>query len=114
LLTDRYLHGVPEDSRVRRGEAFDERLLAEDRLVRVRALNEIAAKRGQSLAQLAIAWVLRDPRVSSALIGASSVTQLEQNVQALSNLDFTADELAEIERHAVDSGINIWAPSSDA
>jgi L-glyceraldehyde 3-phosphate reductase len=114
LLTNRYLDGVPEDSRVRRGEAFDEHLLSEENLARVRALNEIAARRGQSLAQLAIAWVLRDPRVSSALIGASSVPQLEQNVAALANLDFSSDELAEIERHAVDSGINIWAPSSDA
>jgi L-glyceraldehyde 3-phosphate reductase len=114
LLTDRYLQGVPEDSRVRRGEAFAEQLLSEENLARVRALNEIAARRGQSLAQLAIAWVLRDQRVSSALIGASSVSQLEQNVLALSNLDFSADELAEIERHAVDSGINIWSPSSDA
>jgi L-glyceraldehyde 3-phosphate reductase len=114
LLTDRYLQGVPEDSRVRRGEAFDERLLSEQALERVRALNEIAKRRGQSLAQLAIAWVLRDPRVSSALIGASSVAQLEQNVAALQNLDFTAEELAEIERHAQESEINIWAPSSDA
>jgi L-glyceraldehyde 3-phosphate reductase len=114
LLTDRYLQGVPEDSRVRRGEAFAEGLLSEENLARVRALNEIATKRGQSLAQLAIAWVLRDQRVSSALIGASSVSQLEQNVLALSNLDFSAEELAEIERHAVDSGINIWSPSSDA
>jgi L-glyceraldehyde 3-phosphate reductase len=114
LLTDRYLHGIPEDSRVRRGEAFDERLLSEDSLARVRALNEIAAGRGQSLAQLAIAWVLRDPRVSSALIGASSVPQLEQNVAALRKLDFSGEELVEIERYAVDSGINIWAPSSNA
>src|ERR1035438_2551167 len=114
LLTDRYLHGIPEDSRVRRGEAFAERLVSEENLARVRALNEIASRRGQSLAQLAIAWVLRDPRVSSALIGARSVSQLEQNVAALSNLDFSADELAEIERHAVESGINIWARSSDA
>ncbi len=114
LLTDRYLHGVPEDSRVRRGEAFDERLLSEENLARVRALNEIAVRRGQSLAQLAIAWVLRDPRVSSALIGASSVGQLEQNVAALANLEFSAEELAEIDRHAVESGINIWAPSSSA
>ncbi len=114
LLTDRYLDGVPEDSRARRGEAFDERLLSEANLGRVRALNEIAARRGQSLAQLALAWVLRDPRVSSALIGASSVSQLEQNVAALSNLDFSPEELAEIDRYAVDSGINIWAPSSDA
>jgi L-glyceraldehyde 3-phosphate reductase len=114
LLTDRYLHGVPEDSRVRRGEAFDESLLSEENLSRVRALGAIAERRGQSLAQLAIAWALRDPRVSSALIGASSVKQLEQNVAALENLDFTAEELAEIDQHAVDSTINIWAPSSDA
>jgi aryl-alcohol dehydrogenase-like predicted oxidoreductase len=114
LLTDRYLQGVPEDSRVRRGEAFDEQLLSEANLARVRALDEIAQSRGQSLAQMAIAWVLRDPRVSSALIGASSVGQLEQNVAALEHLDFSDDELAEIERYAVDSGINLWAPSSDA
>ena len=114
LLTDRYLHGVPEDSRVRRGEAFDERLLSEQALERVLALNEIATGRGQSLAQMAIAWVLRDARVSSALIGASSVAQLEQSVGALGHLDFTTQELEEIERHALDSQINIWAPSSDA
>jgi L-glyceraldehyde 3-phosphate reductase len=114
LLTDRYLHGVPEDSRVRRGEAFDQRLLSEENLARVRSLNEIAARRGQSLAQLAIAWTLRDPRVSSTLVGASSVSQLEQNVAALSKLEFSADELAEIEGHAVDGGIDIWAPSSNA
>jgi L-glyceraldehyde 3-phosphate reductase len=114
LLTDRYLDGVPEDSRVRRGEAFDEDLLSEENLARVRALNAIAKRRGQSLAQLAIAWVLRDPRVSSALIGASSVEQLEQNVAALEMLEFTAEELAEIERYAVESSINLWAPSSNA
>ena len=114
LLTDRYLNGIPEDSRVRIGEAFNEHLLTEDNLARVRALNEIAAGRGQSLAQLAIAWSLRDPRVSSALIGASSVSQLEQNVAALERSDFTEQELAEIDAHAVDSGINIWARSSDA
>src|ERR1039457_5134734 len=114
LLTDRYLEGIPEDSRVRRGEAFDESLLSEENLGRVRALNEIASRRGQSLAQLAIAWMLRDQRVSSALVGASSVSQLEQNVAALTNLDFSAEELAEIERHAVDGGINLWAPSSNA
>jgi len=114
LLTDRYLDGVPADSRVRRGEAFAEQLLSEDNLARVRALNEIAGRRGQSLAQMAIAWALHDPRVSSALIGASSVAQLEQNVAALANLDFSAEELAEIDRHAVEGNINIWAPSSDA
>jgi L-glyceraldehyde 3-phosphate reductase len=114
LLTDRYLHGVPEDSRVRRGEAFDELLLSDENLARVRALNDIAARRGQSLAQLAIAWALRDPRVSSALVGASSAAQLEQNVAALANLELSADELAEIDRYAVDGAVNIWAPSSDA
>jgi L-glyceraldehyde 3-phosphate reductase len=114
LLTDRYLRGIPEDSRVRRGEAFSERLISEQALTRVRALNEIAGRRGQSLAQMAIAWVLRDRRVSSALVGASSVAQLEQNVAALENVSFSAEELAEIDRYAQDSDINIWAPSSDA
>ncbi len=114
LLTDRYLHGVPADSRARIGEHFDEDMLAEERIERVRALNEIAERRGQSLAQMAIAWVLRDPRVSSALLGASSVAQLEHNVAALEKLDFSAQELAEIDRHAQDAGINIWEESSSA
>jgi L-glyceraldehyde 3-phosphate reductase len=114
LLTDRYLHGIPEDSRLRIGEEFDEGMLSEQNLAHVSALNEIAGRRGQSLAQLAIAWVLRDPRVSSALIGASSVEQLEQNVAALANLDFSAEELAEIDRHAVEGGVDLWAPSSSA
>jgi L-glyceraldehyde 3-phosphate reductase len=114
LLTDRYLQGIPEDSRVRRGSDFEESMLSEENLARVRALNEIAQRRGQSLAQMAIAWVLRDPRVTSALIGASSVAQLEQNYAALSNLEFSADELVEIERYAIDSSINVWAASSNA
>jgi len=114
LLTDRYLDGIPEDSRVRRGEAFAQRLLTDENLGRVRALNEIARARGQSLSQLAIAWVLRDPRVSSALIGASSVAQLEQNVGALAHLDFSGEELRAIDQYAVDGGINIWAASGDA
>ncbi len=114
LLTDRYLNGVPDDSRVRRGNHFDEDMITSENLERVRALNEIAARRGQSLAQLAIAWALRDPRVTSALLGASSVSQLEQNVAALENLDFDASELEEIDRHAVDGGVNLWAASSDA
>jgi L-glyceraldehyde 3-phosphate reductase len=114
LLTDRYLDGIPEDSRLRIGEEFDEGMLSEQNLAHVRALNEIAGRRGQSLAQLAIAWVLRDPRVSSALIGASSVEQLEQNVAALANLAFSAEELAEIDRHALEGGIDLWAPSSSA
>src|SRR5579871_1682826 len=114
LLTDRYLGGIPEDSRLRRGEHFDEGMLSEENLARVSALAEVAAGRGQTLAQMAIAWVLRDARVSSALLGASSVAQLEQNVAALAHLDFSADELAEIDRHAADGAINIWAGSSDA
>ena len=114
LLTDRYIDGIPEDSRVRRGEAFAARLITEENLARVRALREIASRRGQTVAQLAIAWVLRDASVSSALIGASSVAQLEQNVAALANLEFSDDELAEIDRSAADGGINIWASSSDA
>ena len=97
LLTDRYLDRVPADSRVRIGEMLDAGALSDETLGRVRALNEIAQGRSQSLAQLAIAWVLRDERVSSALIGASSVAQLEQNVGALANLELSADELSQIE-----------------
>ncbi len=113
LLTDRYLDGVPEDSRVRIGNYFQESMLSEDNLARVRALNEIAQRRGQSLAQMAIAWVLRDPRITSALLGASSVRQLEQNVAALEKLDFDPAELEEIDRTAGEAGINLWAASSD-
>jgi L-glyceraldehyde 3-phosphate reductase len=114
LLTDRYLHGVPESSRVKSGSDFSERLLNEENLDRVRALNEIAARRGQTLAQMALAWVLRDPRVTSALIGVSSVEQLENNVAALERLDFDPDELGEIDRYAQEGEINIWARSSQA
>jgi L-glyceraldehyde 3-phosphate reductase len=114
MLTDRYLQGIPEDSRVRVGEALAAKMLTDDHLTRARALNEIASRRDQSLAQLAIAWVLRDERVSSALLGASSVEQLEQNVGALANVAFSADELAEIDRYASDGDINIWSASSNA
>jgi L-glyceraldehyde 3-phosphate reductase len=114
LLTDRYLGGVPQDSRVRRGNYFSERLVTQENLARVGALNEIAKSRGQTLAQLAIAWALRDQRVTSALLGASSVEQLEQNVAALAQLDFDPGELEEIDRYAVDAGINIWEASSSA
>jgi L-glyceraldehyde 3-phosphate reductase len=112
LLTDKYLDGVPEDSRVRRGLAFSDAMLTEENLSRVRALNEIAGRRGQTLAQLAIAWAGRDPRVTSALVGASSVAQLEQNVAALDNASFSDEELAEIDRYAVDGGIDLWRTSS--
>jgi L-glyceraldehyde 3-phosphate reductase len=114
LLTGKYLGGVPEDSRVRRGNYFSESLITDETLDRVRALHEIAERRGQSLAQMAIAWALRDLRVTSALLGASSVEQLEQNVAALERADFDADELAEIDRYAVESEINIWQASSTA
>ncbi|MFI6031548.1 L-glyceraldehyde 3-phosphate reductase [Amycolatopsis magusensis] len=112
LLTDRYLNGIPEDSRAATGGALNEGMLTEENLTRVRALNEVARRRGQSLAQLALAWALRDPRVTSVLIGASSVAQLEANVGSLDNLVFTDDELAEIERYAVEGDINLWARSS--
>jgi L-glyceraldehyde 3-phosphate reductase len=114
MLTDRYLDGVPEGSRAAEGRFLTTDMLTEERLERIRALNDIAGRRGQSLAQMAVAWVLRDPRVTSALIGASSVRQLEQNVAALERLDFSEEELAEIDRFAVDSGINIWEESSRA
>jgi L-glyceraldehyde 3-phosphate reductase len=113
LLTNRYLDGVPADSRLRAGNYMRESMVSEENLARVRALNDIAQRRGQSLAQMAIAWVLRDPRVTSALLGASSVSQLEQNVAALDRLDFDASELEEIDRYATDTGVNLWAPSSN-
>jgi L-glyceraldehyde 3-phosphate reductase len=113
MLTDRYLDGIPEGSRASQDGSLSQELLSDENLAKVRALAGIARGRGQSLAQLALAWTLRDPRVTSTLIGASSVAQLEDNVGALRNLDFTADELAEIDRHATESGINLWARSSD-
>ena len=112
MLTDKYLDGIPADSRAAQSGSLSKDMLTEETLERIRALNEIAARRGQSLAQLALAWALRDERVTSALIGASSVEQLEANLAALDRLDFTDDELAEIDRYAVDGGINIWAASS--
>jgi L-glyceraldehyde 3-phosphate reductase len=114
MLTDRYLDGIPEDSRAARGGSLSKDMLTEENLASIRALNEIAKERGQTLAQLALAWTLRDPRITSTLIGASSVAQLEDNVGALRRLDFSDDELAEIDRHAVDAGINIWERSSSA
>ena len=115
MLTDRYLDGIPPDSRAgREGTALAPNQLTEEALAKVRALNEIATQRGQTLAQTAIAWVLRDARVTSALIGASSVEQLEANVAALDRLDFSDDELAEVDRYATESDINLWAASSSA
>ena len=109
MLTDKYLDGIPEGSRASRPSSLSPSLISDDALARIRALNEIASRRGQTLAQLALAWTLRDPRVTSTLIGASSVAQLEDNVAALDRLDFDEDELAEIDRYAIDAGINIWA-----
>ncbi|MDJ0339365.1 L-glyceraldehyde 3-phosphate reductase [Cryobacterium sp. PH31-O1] len=112
LLTDRYLGGIPADSRVARDGSANKSMVSAEALTHIRALTEIASERGQSLAQLALAWILRNSEVTSALIGASSVPQLETNVGALQNLEFTAEELTAIDEHAVDNGINLWAASS--
>jgi len=112
VLTDRYLHGIPDGSRASRPGSLSADMLSDQNLEKVRALNQIAARRGQSLAQMAIAWTLRDPRVTSALVGASSLAQLEANLAAADNLSFGDDELAEIDRYATEGDINIWASSS--
>ncbi|GHG99790.1 L-glyceraldehyde 3-phosphate reductase [Streptomyces lanatus] len=108
LLTGRYLEGVPAGSRATQGKSFDETWLTDDMRRRLGALNDIAARRGQSLAQMALAWALRDQRVTSLVIGASRAEQLEQNVAALENLDFTDEELAEIDKYATDGGVDLW------
>ncbi|HEY7931772.1 MAG TPA: L-glyceraldehyde 3-phosphate reductase [Acidimicrobiales bacterium] len=108
LLTNRYLNGTPEGSRASKGTSFPEWMLNDDNVARVRALNDLAQRRGQSLAQMAIAWTLRDRRVTSALIGASSVAQLDDSLDALANLDFTPEELTDIDRFAVDGGVDLW------
>jgi len=113
LLTNRYLHGVPEGSRAAQGKSLDDGMLSDDNVARARALNDIAAQRGQSLAQMAVAWTMRDPRMTSVLLGASSVAQLEQNVAALANVSFTDAELAAIDEHAVEGKLNLWAGSSE-
>jgi len=112
MLTTKYLDGVPADSRAAQDGSFSRDMLTEEALDHVRALNALAQERGQSLAQMALAWTLRDSRITSTLIGASSVEQLEENVRALDKLEFSSDELAAIDKHAVEAGINIWAPSS--
>jgi len=114
LLTTKYLNGVPEDSRAARNGSLSREQITDQNLAHVRALNEIARRRGQTLAQMAISWTLRDERVTSALVGASSVAQLEENLAAAGKTSFTAEELAEIDRHAVEAGINIWAASSES
>jgi L-glyceraldehyde 3-phosphate reductase len=112
LLTDRYLDGIPEGSRASRAASLSPDLLTEQMLGKIRALRGIAAARNQTLAQMAVAWTLRDPRMTSTVIGASSVEQLEMNLAALEQLEFTPGELAEIDRHATESKINLWAESS--
>ena len=114
MLTARYLKGVPEGSRASKGTSLDPALLSEENVKHIRALNRIAGKRGQTLAQMAISWVLRDLRVTSALIGASSVEQLDDSLDALHNIEFEAAELKAINRHAVEGGINLWAGPSTA
>jgi L-glyceraldehyde 3-phosphate reductase len=113
LLTDRYLDGIPEDSRIARGLYLTEDHLTEQTRAKVRGLAQVAAGRGQSLPAMALAWTLRDPRMTSTLVGASSVEQLEANLRALDRLEFTDDELAEIDRYATESDINIWSTSSE-
>jgi L-glyceraldehyde 3-phosphate reductase len=112
MLTDKYLDGIPAGSRAAANTSLSPDLLTDETMARIRGLNEIAKGRGQSLAQLAVAWTLRDPRMTSTLVGASSVAQLEDTLSALSRLDFSPDELAEIDRYAEDSGINLWSRSS--
>ncbi|MGN6597756.1 MAG: L-glyceraldehyde 3-phosphate reductase [Actinomycetes bacterium] len=113
MLTSKYLNGIPEGSRAAQGKSLDPALLTDESLAHVRALNGMAEQRGQSLAQMALSWALRDSRVTSVLIGASSVQQLDDSLGALDNLDFSEDELRQIDEHAVDSGINLWARSSE-
>lgn len=112
MLTDKYLNGIPGDSRMAENSSLSKDLLTQQNLTHIRALNEVAGRRGQSLAQMALAWLARDERVTSVLIGASSVTQLEQNIAALDNLEFSVEELAEIDDHAVEGGIDLWRGQS--
>jgi L-glyceraldehyde 3-phosphate reductase len=114
MLTDKYLNGIPADSRAAENSSLSPDLITDESLEKIRALNEFARERGQSLAQLALAWTLRDPRMTSTLIGASSVAQLENSLRTLDQLELSGDDLAVIDRYATDSGINLWARSSGA
>jgi L-glyceraldehyde 3-phosphate reductase len=113
MLTTKYLNGIPEDSRAAEGKSLKTSFINEDNIARIRGLNSIAERRGQTLAQMALAWVLRGGRVTSALIGASRPEQIVDCVGALQNLSFTADELKEIDQHAIEGGLNIWAASAE-
>jgi L-glyceraldehyde 3-phosphate reductase len=108
MLTSKYLKGVPDDARAARGSSFDQKLLSEENIGRIRSLNDIASRRGQTLAQMAIAWTLRDERVTSALIGARNVAQLDDSLDALKTLAFSSDELREIDKYATEGGIDLW------
>jgi L-glyceraldehyde 3-phosphate reductase len=112
MLTDKYLDGVPSGSRASENATLATAFLTDDNIARLRGLNDIATRRGQSLAQMAISWILRDPRVTSALIGASRWSQIDNSLGALENLDFSDEELAEIDVFAVEGGIDLWATSS--
>jgi L-glyceraldehyde 3-phosphate reductase len=112
MLTEKYMHGIPEGSRASRDGSLSPKLITDTAMEKIRALNEIAQRRGQTLAQMALAWTLRDPRVTSTLVGASSVEQLESNVATIDELGFSEDELVEIDRYATDADINLWAKSS--
>lgn len=114
MLTSKYLDGIPQGSRMTQGKSLSADLLTDDTRTHLRALQDLAAARGQSLAQMALAWALRDPRITSVLIGASSVAQLEDSLGAVDHLDFTDDELTRIDEHAVEAGINLWKTSSDS
>jgi len=114
MLTSKYLGDVPAESRMARNTSLSPDLLTEQNLTHIRALNAVAGQRGQTLAQLALAWALRDERMTSVIVGASSVAQLEDNVTALERLDIADDELAEIDRHAVEGGIDLWRASSSS
>lgn len=112
MLSSKYLNGVPDDARAARGGSLNQRLLSDDNIARIRALHAIAQRRGQTLAQMAIAWVLRDARVTSALVGARTVEQLDNSLDAVNNLDFSTEELAEIDAHATDGSLDLWKVSS--
>jgi L-glyceraldehyde 3-phosphate reductase len=114
MLTNKYLDGVPDGSRASQDKSLDQGLLTPEALEHVRALDAMARDRGQTLAQMALAWALRDPRVTSVLVGASSAAQIRDSVAAVDNLDFTDDELAAIDQHAVESGIDLWAGARDS
>jgi L-glyceraldehyde 3-phosphate reductase len=114
MLSDKYLDGIPEDSRVAWRGALRREFLSQDNLARIRSLDAIAKRRGQTLAQMALAWVLKDRRITSVLIGASSPAQIENSVRALSSSLFSAEELVEIDRHAIDAGVDLWARSRQA